>query len=166
MLLETPICDEYFISFALKFRKHWSMWIDRPGESFIFVWRPPGTDFNFRRHRNYLNESNSTHIFLTCIFKSITLDSNKILHCTKILNSLLPKQSQKHKAERPLPSQLSSPRNIANASWWPIHMNLLRMSRNCSVSSLLRTSFSLTRHLYNKIIWIKVVWNYFFHLIS
>ena len=57
------------------------------------------------------------HIFsLTCIFKSITLNSNKILHCTKILNTLLSKQSQKLKAERPLPLQLSSPRNIANAS--------------------------------------------------
>ena len=56
------------------------------------------------------------HIFsLTCIFKSITLNSNKILHCTTILDTLF-KQSQKLKAERPLPSQLSSPRNIANAS--------------------------------------------------
>ena len=29
----------------------------------------PGTDFNFRRHRNYLNESNSTHIFFDMCMK-------------------------------------------------------------------------------------------------
>ena len=89
----------------------------------------------------------------------------KVFIVKRLWNTQLLK-SKTFEAKHPPPSQLTSPRNVATASKWPNHMNPLQMSRNCNLSPLLRPSLSLTRHLYDKTIGIKVVWNYFLHLIT
>ena len=79
------------------YRKHWSMCLDRLGgrDLYIFVWMRSGIDFNFRRHRKYLNKSNSIYIFDWHVYlNSIIPNSNKILHCAMIWDTLLSKQTE------------------------------------------------------------------------
>ena len=129
-----------------------------------------GTDLNFNLDKMYLNKISSVYIlFWHTSINSIILNFNKSLYCKRILKYLIISLILKSKHLRPNTYHRRSwhrletlpPPRSDQITWI-----LYKISRNCNLQPLLRPSLSLTRHLYDKTIRIKVVWNYFLHLIT